>query len=218
MHVKLVAFDFYGTLTKNSISTWKVAHSYLGTLEEVKKHEEMFLKGEIDSETWAKLDVEVWVKKKVRKKDFVKAFENVTELREDAKQVVAQLKNYGIKVVIITGAFNVVVEPFAKYLGVDKVFSTELEFDSSGFIKGMKAIYDFEGKTKALEEAAKLHSVNLSETAVVGDSGNDYWMFKKSGLSVAFNPKSKKLEEVADFVVKSDKLAPVLDVLLSEKS
>jgi phosphoserine phosphatase len=56
--------------------------------------------------------------------------------------------------------------------------------------------------------------IDLSRTAFVGDSSNDLWIAREAGFTVAFNPKSAELEEVADAVVRSRDLRDILPHLL----
>jgi hypothetical protein len=55
-------------------------------------------------------------------------------------------------------------------------------------------------KGVALSELAKLLAIPLTETAVVGDGGNDVAMFRRSGLSIAMGNASPDVQRAADFV------------------
>jgi Cof subfamily protein (haloacid dehalogenase superfamily) len=59
-------------------------------------------------------------------------------------------------------------------------------------------------KGAAVSELARLLAVPLSETAVIGDGGNDVAMFERSGLSIAMGNAGAEVQRAADFVTDSN--------------
>jgi phosphoserine phosphatase len=55
---------------------------------------------------------------------------------------------------------------------------------------------------------------SLAECAVVGDSSYDIPMFKKVGLSIAFNSDEKNVQKSADIVIENKDLQEILPFLL----
>ncbi len=140
----------------------------------------------------------------------------LVELRlvDGARETLTTLKERGHKLGVISGTLDISLDTLFPDHPFDDVFCNRIRFGKDGRISGWEATpYDMEGKAHALEMIAKREGLPLSRCAFIGDHGNDVAAARAAGLSIAFNPKSPELEEVADVIVRSTDLRRILEVL-----
>jgi len=214
---KLVCFDVDGTLIDNVRFSWQVFHDYFQTdkhrREDAKNN---FIKGKISYLQWAEHDIGMWKEKKAKKKDFFKALEPLS-LMNGAMETLQELKKNGLKLAIISGSMNVLLEKFIpNYNDIfDDVFLSKIHFDKNGFIEKIEATgYDMKKKAEALKLIAKREKIKLKECVFVGDYLNDIKILKIAGLGIAFNCKEDKVKKAADIVIEKKDLREVLGYIL----
>ena len=210
---KLVCFDLDGTLIDNVRFSWQIFHDYFQTdahkREDAKKK---FFDGHITYVQWAEHDMNMWKEKNASKGQFFKAIENI-RLMNGAMETLNELKKRGIKLAIISGSINILLEKvIPNYQEIfDNVFLSWIHFDKNGFISRMDITeYDVEKKAEALKLIAKRENISLKECVFVGDYLNDVKAIQEAGLGIAFNCEEKKLKEVADVVIEKKDLREVL--------
>jgi phosphatidylglycerophosphatase C len=137
----IAAFDFDGTLThKDSVVTflkWKV-----GTVAFYAKllQRPQYLLGMIAARSRgeSKLAMINWVLGETVETAFQQSVRDFFEahksslLRPDALKAWEEHGRLGHERVIVTGAMERLVQPFADYLGADRLIGTRLEFDAAG--------------------------------------------------------------------------------------
>lgn len=220
MRIKLVVFDFDGTLVEvHSSSAWRMIDRALGCVEADKEISERHFSGKTTVAEWSRETVEILYKNfGLNQKRLEEILRNEMKPMPGAVEMLRKLKEMGIKTAIVSGSIANVYE-FAKEewgLCADMTsFECEILFDKEGMISGGKYNeYDYEGKADIIEEFCRELGVKLEETAMVGDSDNDIFAFRKVGLPIAFNPASPELEKTAKHVVRSNDLRDVLDFVL----
>ena len=98
----------------------------------------------------------------------------------------------------------------------EEVYCNHIGFDDAGRISHWKATpFDMRGKAELLRGIAMREEIPLARCAFVGDSGNDQWIAREAGFTIAFNSNSHELEEAADVVVRSSDLRDLLPHLLA---
>lgn len=209
---KLVVFDLDGVLV-DGMGSWKEVHKALGTLEKSEIHGKLFFSGKITFDQWAEMDVELWKGVEINK---IRQILNRTKLMPGAKETISTLKKFGFKTAIISGGLELLAERVAKELDIDYCIGNRL-LENSGKVCGVEQVVDFEGKGRILERIAKRFDVKCEECVAVGDYINDIPLFKKAGLSIAFNPKDKELEKYADVVIREKDLRKILPYILEEE-
>lgn len=214
---KLVCFDVDGTLVDNVVYSWELFHHFFEV--DMAKREEMrkkYYNGEIDYMQWANHDIGMWIKKGAAKNDFFRAMKNL-RLMNGALETIMELKKKGIKLAIISGSLDVILEkvlPNYKEL-FDDAFLSYLIFDKNGKLIDAKVTqYDMIKKADALRKIAEREKMDLKHTVHIGDHHNDLEIAKIAGLSIAFDCKDEELRKAAKVVIDKKDLRETLKYIL----
>lgn len=213
MRYKLVCFDLDGTIVDDTVFIWETIHQHLKT--DGKRRDEAkrkYFNGDITYEQWADHDIKLWKEKKATKKEVIRAIKPL-RLMKGAKETIKILKRKKLKLAIISGSLNIVLEKllpdYKKYF--DYVLINKIIFDKKGNILRTKVTkYDGVRKALGLKNIAKKEKIKLKECVFVGDHNNDVAIAKEAGLSISFNSKSKKLDKVCDKVIRKKDLREIL--------
>ncbi len=216
---KLVCFDVDGTLVDNITFSWQLFHEYFKTDEDKRKAARTkYFNGEISYLDWANHDIKMWLDKGAKKQDFLKALkENNVKLMNGALETLNQLKQNNIKLAVISGSMDIILEHvlpnYKDYF--NDVFLSWMHFDTKGNVKKVDVTdYDMQKKADALKLIAKKENIPIKECVFIGDHHNDVMIAKEAGLSIAFDPKDKELEKVANVIIKNKDLKEVLKYIL----
>lgn len=217
MKYKLVCFDVDGTLVDNVVFSWELFHDFfevdMARRNAVKKK---YYDGEIDYLQWAIHDMKMWMEKGATKQDFFRAMKDL-KLMEGAMKVITVLKEEGIKLAIVSGSLDVILDnilPNYKEL-FDDIFLSHLIFDKNDKLIDAKVTqYDMLKKADALRKIAEREGIELRETVHIGDHHNDLEIAKIAGLSIAFDCKDDELRKAADVVIDKKDLREVLKHIL----
>ena len=214
---KLVCFDVDGTLIDNVTFSWQVFHDYFNTdkhrREDAKRK---FFGGKITYMQWAEHDINLWREKNAKKDDFFRALD-VLCLMEGAIDTLEDLKRQGMKLAIISGSLNVLLDKFIpNYRDLfDDVFLSRIYFDEDGNIDKVEATeFDMDGKVIALRKIAEREGLSLKECVFIGDYLNDIKILKEAGLGIAFNCKHDEVKTAADVVIEKKDLREILKYIL----
>ena len=121
------------------------------------------------------------------------------ELKENSKEAIHELKNMGIKIIMLTGDNNITAKAIAKDLEIDEVISDVLPQEKSSVIENLKN--------------------NIGLVAMVGDGVNDAPALTVSDLGIAIGAGSDAARETADIVlVRNDLLDVVNAIRLSKRT
>ncbi len=197
--IRIVAFDFDGTLSHNG-SSWRKLHRYFGTKEKSRINLELYEKGEIDYKEFMRRDISAWPNdlhiSKVRE-----IVSDGFQLNPDAGHVISEIKKRGLKVAIISAGLDVLISKIGEELGADHVIANGFETDGEGFLTG-EGIFRVDLIRKDLALLSLLDSIGLSaeQCLSVGDSKYDSNFLKASGRSVAIHG-DEELERVATHVL-----------------
>ncbi|MEM1566289.1 MAG: phosphoserine phosphatase SerB [Candidatus Bathyarchaeia archaeon] len=204
----LVAIDFDGVLVKGEylLELAKIA----GKNDEIERITKDGIEGRI---SWKEsLIKRIELLKGVEYEKCVKAAEKL-EIRQGAKEFLDSLRKLGeVKVGVITGCFDIAVNPIKEKLGLDFAITNELIFNS-GKLAGVKIMVDT-NKDEHMERIAKQYGVEMENVIAIGDGANDINMLRKAGLGIAFNP-TQVVKECSKISIHSERLDDVLPVIES---
>src|SRR3989338_2740310 len=214
---KLVCFDVDGTLIDNVTFSWQVFHEYFRTdrhrREDAKNR---FFSGQITYREWAEHDISLWKEMGAKKQDFFNAM-NGLKLMGGALETLQELKNRGLKLAVISGSLNIMLEKFIPNYGefFDDVFLSRIHFDEGGNIGKIEATeYDMDGKALALKKICRKEGISVKDCVFVGDYLNDKKIIQDAGMGIAFNCEYDELKKVANVVIDKKDLREILRHIL----
>ncbi|MBS7609801.1 HAD family phosphatase [Candidatus Bathyarchaeota archaeon] len=213
-HLKLVAFDLDGTLTCID-SIWRYLHEALGTWDRASIYAKRYERHEISYEEWARLDVALWKDIPIgRIKELVDRIPYVA----NAKEAIRILRLRGMKVGVISAGLTILTERASRELELDFAFANALKVQHGRLTGDIEVFVTFDGKGSILRSIREGYGLRAYECAAVGDDETDISLFQEAGTRIAFNPKSPRLEALADVTIRSCDLMEVLRFLgLNEK-
>ena len=125
----------------------------------------------------------------------------------------------GVRPFAISGTLDLMLHTVLPGAPFEEIWANHIGFDGDGRISHWQATpFDMDGKATVLRALALREGVPLERCAYVGDSDNDAWIGAAAGRFVAFNPKTEKIEALADAVVRSGDLRDVLPHLLPDRA
>ena len=214
---KLVCFDVDGTLIDNIKFSWQIFHDYFQTDRHRREDaRDKFFNGHITYKQWAEHDINLWKEKNAKKQDFLMAIQHL-KLMDGAFETLEELRKNKIKLAIISGSFNIVLEKFIPNYQefFDDVFLSRIYFDENGCIKRVEATeFDMDAKALALKKIAEKEKINIQECVFVGDYLNDIKIMQEAGLGIAFNCEHEELKQIADVVIEKKDLREILKYIL----
>lgn len=211
----LICFDIDGTLVRHPENKviWQVLNKrYTGADAVNEERYRKFHEGEISYERWVELDVQGWIDAGATRTDVLAAVQEF-QCIEGAAETLDELARCGIRLAVISGTLDVVIDTMFPDHPFGDVFSNRLVFDDDRLVGWEATPFDQSGKEHALRELASKYGVDLARTAFVGDGDNDVSVIGVAGCVVAFNPRSKDLERGADHVVRTDDMRNLIEIL-----
>ncbi|MEM2739070.1 MAG: phosphoserine phosphatase SerB, partial [Candidatus Bathyarchaeia archaeon] len=128
-----------------------------------------------------------------------------------AREFINVLKRFGnVKVGVITGCFDIVVDGVKDELGLDFAVANKLVFED-GKLAGVEVIVDA-NKDAHMESLARRYGVIMENVIAIGDGANDVNMIRKAGLGIAFNP-APVLTKYAKATVNAERLDEALPII-----
>lgn len=200
--MKAVVFDVDGVLTPFR-SAWKRLHDILGV--DANLNRLLFERGYIDYVQWAVADVALW---RNVPRYFVEA---AFKPREGFDFMCSKLKETGVLMIALSAGVSYTRRLsfcFDEFLVNDVIYNGESVSDINVLVTNSN-------KAQLASEILSKHGVRLDETVAVGDSETDIPLLEEAGFSIAFNPTSRRVEEAADVVIRSNKLYLLTKYLLA---
>jgi HAD superfamily phosphoserine phosphatase-like hydrolase len=216
----LIAFDVDGTLVNapGNLTVWEVLNQkFHGSSGMNRDRYQRYLAGQLSYAGWVDLDIKGWIETGAVKDDLLAGFAPL-KLIEGAHETLATLKAHGHRLVVISGTLDLMLHTLLPEHPFDEIHTNRICFDSQGRISDWRATpYDMQGKAEILRDIAEREQIPLSRCAYVGDSSNDVWIAREAGFTIAINPKSDELEQLADAVVRTNDLRDILPHLLPDR-
>jgi len=204
----MVVFDLDGTLTPVD-SLWRYLHEAFGTWERGQIAAERYRNGEISYREWAEADAQYWAGASLPK---VKRVLDGIPYREGAKEVFDELRQRGVKIVILSAGLSALAEKAARELGADLAIANELGTDDGRLTGKIEVKVAIDSKQKIVREVASGFGIPLREVALVGDRAFD--LANPECLKIAFMPKDEVARLEAHHVIEGTDLREILQYLL----
>lgn len=212
----LICFDIDGTLVRHPDDKviWQVLNArFTGTDTINEERHRMFRDGEISYARWVELDVQGWIDAGATRPEVLAAVEEF-QCMNGAVETLDELARRGIRLAVISGTLDVVIDSLFPEHPFCDVYSNRLIFGDDERLVGWEATpFDQHGKEEAVRELATRYKLDLARTAFVGDGDNDVSVIGVAGCVVAFNPRSVELERGANHILRTDDMRNLIEVL-----
>ena len=144
-------------------------------------------------------------------------------LIKNCERTIAELKDRGYKIGIISDSYTIAAGFVADRLDLDFVMANKLQI-LDGKITGkidMPLGWDRIGcyckisvcKRYHLEKSADQFCVPIENTLAVGDTKSDMCMIQRAGVGIAFMPKDEEIKKASDKIVSEPDLLKVLNIV-----
>ena len=182
-----VVFDCDGVLV-DAVSSWRTLHDHFGTDNVVNL--QRFINGELSDVEFMRSDIQLWknVQDPIFKDDLFRAYSGV-KLMPGARELVADLKEKGVYVAIVSAGVDLFVSTIASMLKVDDWIANGFEFAEDDSLKneGICRLHAG-GKGEIIKKLCDLNNITLSDVVSVGDSEMDLSMHIEGSTFIGFNP------------------------------
>jgi len=190
-----VCFDVDGTLVGKTVFVWETLHERLNTDPAARKrawHD--YFAGRISYAQWFESDIALFRQQgPVTRERLLQAIDGL-ELVAGAHETLAELQQAGLKLAIVSGSLNIVLDKFDLGRHFDEVFVNELYFNPEGELTSWRPTpFDVEKKVAALDHLVAKHGIELAQTVFVGDNFNDLSIARRAGLAIAINSQCEEL-------------------------
>lgn len=183
---KLIVFDMDSTLIETEVIDQLAIKAGVG--DEVARITESAMMGNLDFKE--SLIKRVALLKGLSTKA-LDEFNDSMPLTEGAENLFRILKKLDYKTAILSGGFSFAGKALQEKLGVDYVYSNELEIvDGKLTGKVIGSIIDGRKKAELLAEIASREGLSMQQAIAVGDGANDLPMLSVAGLGIAFHAKA----------------------------
>jgi len=190
--VKLLVTDMDSTLI--SIECIDEIADFINVKPQVSEITESAMRGEIDFET--SLRRRIALLKGLEESALDHVYNERLTLNPGAEQMLAGLKNNGIKAALVSGGFTYFTDKLKARLDLDYTLANTLEFEHgklTGEIHGH--IVGAEAKAQLLRDKCAELNIKPEQVVAMGDGANDLVMMKEAGLSIAYHAKPKVQEQ-----------------------
>ncbi|MDE2311684.1 MAG: HAD family phosphatase [Patescibacteria group bacterium] len=199
---KLAIFDIDGTIFRSSLVI-ELSHELvrrgifpLGARREIRKEYLAWLDRKGTYEAYIDKVVRIYIKH-IRGRDYAAAKRAAAAVIAEQKDrtyrftrnLIKKLKRQKYFLVAISGSPSYIVESYARAIGFNKFYGTELEVKRgvfTGRVLSLESAYHKDRIIKAL--VRQYPSINLRQSLAVGDTEGDAAMLKIVGRPLAFNP------------------------------
>jgi putative phosphoserine phosphatase/1-acylglycerol-3-phosphate O-acyltransferase len=207
---KLAVFDIDGTIFRSSLVI-ELSHALVeagifpqSAKKEIGREYLAWLNRKGSYEAYINKVVKIYIKH-IKGKRYTKVkriAEKVIAYQKDrvyryTRDLIKNLKKQNYFLVAISGSPSYIVSAYAKAIGFNLFFGTELEIKNGKFTGKIVSLDSAYNKAKIVKLVAKKYpSINLKQSIAVGDTESDVAMLLLVGKPVAFNP-NMQLAKVA---------------------
>lgn len=201
MPKKLAIFDIDGTIFRSSLVI-ELSHALveagifpLQSQKEISKEYLAWLDRKGSYEAYINKVVKIYIKYIAGKKFALvnRIAKQVINYQKDrvyrfTRDLIKKLKSQRYFLVAISGSPSYIVEKYARAIGFNLFFGTELEIKNGKFTGKIQSLDSAYNKAKIVKDLARKHHADLKASVAVGDTESDVAMLKLVGKPIAFNP------------------------------
>jgi HAD superfamily phosphoserine phosphatase-like hydrolase len=214
---RLVIFDLDGTLFRGLDYSWRLVWKYLGYDDQIRRRAmQRYLLRKTSYQEWCDYCCLKFVEKGLRRADFKKIVAPV-RLTKNFHPAIGALRRAGLVLALISGGIDVFLSrkiPDAEEL-FDYIFINKFVFRQNGLLEKVVATpFDFAGKREGAQQICRERGFRLEQTVLVGEGLNDVDVAEAVGLRIAYAPRSQRLREMADVVIRKNDLSLILPHIL----
>ncbi len=185
--VKCVIFDCDGVLV-DSVSSWKTLHDHFGTDNSLNL--KRFINGELTDVEFMSSDIKMWKDKQdpIHRDVLFRAYSGV-KLMEGARELVAELKDKGVFVAIVSAGVDIFVSSIAAMLKVDDWIANGFKFNDDETLsdEGICRLHASK-KDVVIKKLMSMHNFSPEDCVSIGDSEMDLSMIVDGSRFIGFNP------------------------------
>ena len=185
--VKCVIFDCDGVLV-DSVSSWKTLHDYFGADNSLNL--KRFINGELTDVEFMSSDIKMWKDKQdpIHRDVLFRAYSGV-KLMEGARELVAELKDKGVFVAIVSAGVDIFVSSIAAMLKVDDWIANGFKFNDDETLsdEGICRLHASK-KDVVIKKLMSMHNFSPEDCVSIGDSEMDLSMIVDGSRFIGFNP------------------------------
>lgn len=118
-------------------------------------------------------------------------FEDVLKpaIYEQSKDLIAEARRSGCRIVLVTGALDFTMRPLVRYLGADELIANKMQFvGGKATGKVIPPIIEGANKANAIRDYCVREGLSLAHCHGYSDSASDYAMLAIVGRPTAVNP------------------------------
>ena len=185
--VKCVIFDCDGVLV-DSVSSWKTLHDHFGTDNSLNL--KRFINGELTDVEFMSSDIKMWKDKQdpIHRDVLFRSYSGV-KLMEGARELVAELKDKGVFVAIVSAGVDIFVSSIAAMLKVDDWIANGFKFNDDDTLsdEGICRLHASK-KDVVIRKLMSMHNFSPEDCVSIGDSEMDLSMIVDGSRFIGFNP------------------------------
>jgi len=184
---KVVVFDCDGVLV-DSVSSWKTLHDHFGT--DNSHNLKRFINGELTDVEFMRSDIQMWkeIQDPIYRDELFRSYSGV-KIMPGAKELVAELKEAGVFVAIVSAGVDLFVASIAAMLKVDDWIANGFEFNEDDTLsdEGICRLHASK-KDLIIQKILDMQGFEAKDCVSVGDSEMDLSMQVKGSRFIGFNP------------------------------
>ncbi|CCH59573.1 hypothetical protein TBLA_0B07560 [Henningerozyma blattae CBS 6284] len=187
---KLVVFDMDSTLIYQEVI--ELIASYAGVEPQVKAITDLAMNNEIDFKE--SLSKRVGLLKGLKIDTLYAVIKKQLKITNGVAELSQLLREKNVKLAVVSGGFIQFAEYVKNELKFDFALANELEMDGktgelTGNLINKDSIVDGECKAKTIKQLCDEYKIDIQDSLMIGDGGNDLLGMKTAGFGIAWNAK-----------------------------
>lgn len=216
--MKMIFFDFDGTLTKKSNEIWRNIWKSLDALDVDDRLYTQYANGELTPQGWCDEITKEFIKRNLNTSTLDNLIKDI-KMMDNLESTLIKLKSKGYNLYILSGGIDYVIYSLLgekkKYF--NKVMSTKFHFDENGYLTKIEDTdSDQEGKANTIKKYLKETNSLPDEVIFIGNSDNDEFVYKTGCHTICINPNKTNHKDKSiwnNYIYNTDNLEDILKII-----